>query len=72
MFVPPADDRVNAYPKHDEANKAIKDLRATPGHTVSQPVDQQHCGITKTIMFQFASALFFVFSQSSSFCKNAQ
>ena len=41
-------------------------------YTITQPIGQQHCGVAKTIVFQLASALLFVFSQSSSFCKNAQ
>jgi hypothetical protein len=70
--MPPTDDSINSNRHHYQSNQTVKDLRAILTDPVSQTVHEQHCGVAKPIVFQFASAFLIVLSQGISSCKNAQ
>jgi len=72
VFVTPTDNRINADRHNDQANQAVKNLFSMVADSVSQTIGEQHGGVAKAVMFQFARAFLVVLSQGTSSCKNAQ
>ena len=72
MFLTPASVNKDSGCDQSDRQEAIQNLSAFSGHPISQPVGQQHRGIAKPIVLQFARPFLLEFRQRISSCKNAQ
>jgi hypothetical protein len=72
MLVAPADNAVSRRHNDHQRHQAVQNLSTAARDPFSEPVRQQHRGVSEPIVLQFPGPLLLVFCQLCSSCKYAR